>query len=88
MRCAATGRNCHGLQSGFPRVLCAAMDPARKYPALSDLKAACKARVPWFVWEYLDSATGSESVKPRNRAALERVLFPPRHPGAGRSRRT
>ena len=48
-----------------------------RYPALSDLKAGCKARVPWFVWEYLDSATGSESVKPRNRAALERVLFCP-----------
>ncbi|WP_121094091.1 alpha-hydroxy acid oxidase [Roseinatronobacter ekhonensis] len=53
------------------------MDPSLKYPALSDLKAACKARVPWFVWEYLDSATGSESVKPRNRAALEQVLFRP-----------
>ncbi|NBB98490.1 MAG: alpha-hydroxy-acid oxidizing protein, partial [Alphaproteobacteria bacterium] len=53
------------------------MDRNLKYPALSDLKAACKARVPWFVWEYLDSATGSESVKPRNRAALERVLFRP-----------
>ncbi|WP_435874542.1 alpha-hydroxy acid oxidase [Roseinatronobacter sp.] len=54
-----------------------AMDPTLRFPALSDLKAACKARVPWFVWEYLDSATGSESVKPRNRAALERVLFRP-----------
>jgi L-lactate dehydrogenase (cytochrome) len=53
------------------------MDPSLNYPALSDLKTACKARVPWFVWEYLDSATGSESVKPRNRAALERVLFRP-----------
>lgn len=53
------------------------MDPNLKYPALSDLKAACKARVPWFVWEYLDSATGSESVKPRNRVALKRVLFRP-----------
>ncbi len=48
-----------------------------RYPALSDLKTACKRRVPWFVWEYLDSATGSESVKPRNRAALEAVLFRP-----------
>ncbi|MFN7002423.1 MAG: alpha-hydroxy acid oxidase [Roseinatronobacter sp.] len=53
------------------------MTPDLRYPALSDLKAACKARVPWFVWEYLDSATGSESVKPRNRAALEAVLFRP-----------
>jgi L-lactate dehydrogenase (cytochrome) len=48
-----------------------------KYPALSDLTAACKRRVPWFVWEYLDSATGSESVKSRNRAALEKVFFRP-----------
>jgi L-lactate dehydrogenase (cytochrome) len=48
-----------------------------RYPALSDLKTACKRRVPWFVWEYLDSATGSESVKPRNRRALEQVLFRP-----------
>jgi L-lactate dehydrogenase (cytochrome) len=29
------------------------------------------------VWEYLDSATGSESVTTRNRAALDRVLFTP-----------
>lgn len=48
-----------------------------RYPALSDLKAACKRRVPWFVWEYLDSATGEETVKPRNRAALERIVFRP-----------
>lgn len=48
-----------------------------RYPALSDLKTACKARVPWFVWEYLDSATGAETVKARNRAAFARVLFHP-----------
>ncbi len=48
-----------------------------RYPAMTDLKTACKRRVPWFVWEYLDSATGSESVKPRNRSALEEVLFRP-----------
>lgn len=48
-----------------------------RYPALSDLKTACKARVPWFVWEYLDSATGTESVKPRNRMALDALLFRP-----------
>ena len=53
------------------------MDPLMRYPALSDLKRGCKRRVPWFVWEYLDSATGSESVKPRNRTALEDVLFRP-----------
>lgn len=48
-----------------------------RYPALSDLKTACKGRVPWFVWEYLDSATGTESVKARNRAALDSILFTP-----------
>lgn len=48
-----------------------------RYPALSDMKSACKRRVPWFVWEYLDSATGEETVKSRNRAALDRVLFHP-----------
>ena len=48
-----------------------------RYPALSDLKAACRRRMPWFVWEYLDSATGTEAVKPRNRAALDAVLLCP-----------
>jgi len=53
------------------------MDPDQRFPAMTDLKAACRRRVPWFVWEYLDSATGGESVKPRNRAALDAVLFNP-----------
>lgn len=53
------------------------MDFDLRYPALTDLKAACKRKVPWFVWEYLDSATGTESVKPRNRAALDQIVFCP-----------
>ncbi len=48
-----------------------------RYPALSDLKAACRRRIPRFVWEYLDSATGTEAVTPRNRAALEAVCLRP-----------
>jgi L-lactate dehydrogenase (cytochrome) len=48
-----------------------------RYPALSDLRAACRRRLPRFVWDYLDSATGTESVVPRNRAALDAVLFLP-----------
>ncbi len=48
-----------------------------RFPALSDMKHACQRRVPHFVWEYLDSATGTESVKPRNRAALDQILFRP-----------
>lgn len=48
-----------------------------RYPALSDLKARARARMPHFVWEYLVSATGTEAVVPRNRAGLDRVLFSP-----------
>lgn len=53
------------------------MDLDLRYPALSDLKARARARVPHFVWEYLVSATGTEAVVPRNRAALDRVLLTP-----------
>ncbi|MEM6758246.1 MAG: alpha-hydroxy acid oxidase [Pseudomonadota bacterium] len=48
-----------------------------KYPAISDLRARAQARVPRFVWDYLDSATGVEAVQRRNRAALDRVGFMP-----------
>ncbi|RYH02671.1 alpha-hydroxy-acid oxidizing protein [Salipiger sp. IMCC34102] len=47
------------------------------YPALSDLKSRARARIPHFVWEYLDSATGDESTLHRNRAALDAVLLRP-----------
>ncbi len=53
------------------------MDLHARYPAISDLKARARRRIPHFVWEYLDSATGSESVTARNREALDRVLFRP-----------
>ena len=53
------------------------MDMHTRYPAIADLRARARARVPRFVWEYLDSATGSESVPKRNRAALDAVrLYP------------
>jgi len=48
-----------------------------KYPALSDLKSRARRRIPHFVWEYLDSATGSEATARRNRAALDAVLLRP-----------
>ena len=54
-----------------------AMDLFQRYPALSDLKAQARRRMPWFVFEYLDSATGSESVLRRNRADLDSVLLMP-----------
>lgn len=48
-----------------------------KYPAVSDLKARARKRIPHFVWEYLDSATGDEATLRRNRAALDAVTLQP-----------
>ncbi|MEQ8367229.1 MAG: alpha-hydroxy acid oxidase [Roseicyclus sp.] len=53
------------------------MDLHSRYPALSDLKARARRRIPHFVWEYLDSATGAETITRRNRAALDAVLLRP-----------
>ena len=38
-----------------------AMDLHSTYPGLSDLAARARRRLPRFVWEYLDSGTGSEA---------------------------
>lgn len=48
-----------------------------RYPAISDLKARARRRIPHFVWEYLDSATGVEATLRRNRTALDQVLLNP-----------
>ncbi len=48
-----------------------------RYPALSDLRARAKRRLPHFVWEYLDSGTGADRVVARNRAALDAISFMP-----------
>ncbi len=53
------------------------MDLHAKYPAISDLRAAARKRIPHFVWEYLDSATGQERTLQRNRDKLDEVLFSP-----------
>ncbi|MDX8351286.1 alpha-hydroxy acid oxidase [Cognatiyoonia sp. IB215182] len=53
------------------------MDLHSRYPAISDLKARARWRIPHFVWEYLDSATGIEATQARNRAALDQVLLNP-----------
>ena len=47
------------------------------YPAISDLKARARRRIPHFVWEYLDSGTGREKTLSRNRIKLDEVLFQP-----------
>lgn len=48
-----------------------------RYPALSDLRKRARRRLPKFVWEYLDSATGDEQTKGRNRTALDRIGLMP-----------
>lgn len=48
-----------------------------RYPAISDLKTRARKRIPHFVWEYLDSATGDEATLRRNRTALDEVLLQP-----------
>jgi L-lactate dehydrogenase (cytochrome) len=53
------------------------MDLHSTYPALSDLRGRARKRIPAFVWEYLDSATGTESTKLRNRAGLDRIGLMP-----------
>lgn len=53
------------------------MDLYQRFPAIFDLKARARRRMPWFVWEYLDSATGSEATQRRNRERLDTVLLSP-----------
>ncbi|PRY79046.1 L-lactate dehydrogenase (cytochrome) [Yoonia maritima] len=48
-----------------------------KYPAIADLKTRARKRIPHFVWEYLDSATGTEATQKRNRSSLDQVLLKP-----------
>ncbi|MEP4197459.1 MAG: alpha-hydroxy acid oxidase [Aliishimia sp.] len=53
------------------------MDLISKYPALCDLRHRAQRRIPKFVWEYLDSATGDERTKAANRASLDRLKMMP-----------
>ena len=48
-----------------------------KYPALADLKNKARSRIPHFIWEYLDSGTGLENTRKRNRRKLDEVFFYP-----------
>ncbi|MEQ8294419.1 MAG: alpha-hydroxy acid oxidase [Roseovarius sp.] len=47
------------------------------YPALSDLRARARRRLPHFVWEFLDSGTGTEATTRRNRTGLDAVQLMP-----------
>ena len=48
-----------------------------RYPAIADLRARARTRIPRFVWEYLDSGTGVEATRNRNRVGLDRVGLMP-----------
>ncbi len=47
------------------------------YLDLSDFKRRARARLPKFVWEYLDSGTGQEQTKALNRHALDQIKLRP-----------
>ncbi|MEP1352643.1 MAG: alpha-hydroxy acid oxidase [Tateyamaria sp.] len=53
------------------------MDLNTYFPALSDLRSRAQKRIPKFVWEYLDSGTGVEATRRRNRAALDKIGLMP-----------
>ena len=53
------------------------MDLDTRFPAISDLRERARRRVPHFVFEYLDSATGVEDQHQRNQEALRAVHFMP-----------
>ncbi|MCG7494721.1 alpha-hydroxy acid oxidase [Thalassobius sp. Cn5-15] len=53
------------------------MDLHQRYPALTDLRAKARKRLPWFVFEYLDSATGDEHTQRRNRQSLDAIQLMP-----------
>ncbi|MQQ07643.1 alpha-hydroxy-acid oxidizing protein [Epibacterium sp. SM1979] len=49
----------------------------QRYPALEDLRHRARRRLPRFVWEYLDSGTGAEATKSRNRSELDKIGLMP-----------
>jgi len=48
-----------------------------RYPAISDLEARAKKRVPFFAWEYLASGTGADRAMERNGEALSEITLTP-----------
>lgn len=53
------------------------MDLDTRFPAISDLREQARRRIPHFVFEYLDSATGLEDQHQRNRDKLKEIKFWP-----------
>lgn len=48
-----------------------------RFPALSDLRDHARRRIPHYMWEYLDNATGDEGARHRAEAALDAVTLMP-----------
>lgn len=48
-----------------------------RFPAISDLEARARRRIPGFAWTYLESGTGSDVARDENLDALSRVKFKP-----------
>ncbi|NOD92255.1 alpha-hydroxy-acid oxidizing protein [Ruegeria sp. HKCCD4884] len=53
------------------------MDLHSTFPGIPDLKRRARRRLPHFVWEYVESGTGSETALLRNRKALDDVRLAP-----------
>lgn len=75
--CGTSGSLPCGLDNGNCLPPNTTMDLLSKYPGVMDLKGRAQKRLPKFVWEYLDSGTGVEATKARNRAALDQIGFMP-----------
>ena len=50
----------------------------KKYPAVSDLRARAKRRIPHFAWEFLESGTGADAAMAHNESAFDQVRLNPR----------
>lgn len=48
-----------------------------QYPAIEDLAAKAKKRIPHVAWEYLESGTGRESLTTKNIEAFNGITFTP-----------
>ncbi len=70
-------RKLNDLRARAALAINAPMDLNSRYPALSDLRARAQRRIPKFVWEYLDSGTGVEATRRRNRSALDQIGLMP-----------
>lgn len=53
------------------------MDLDHSHPSIDDLRRRARRRLPGFIWEFLDSATGDESAHHLNAAALDAVRLRP-----------